>query len=208
MALPSRLHSDAPSVQPSADYQHAVHLYSHHDYRGALAALDRLMAAPERTGADRAFIQRQREICLAALQGGRSDQRPQTNDQRRRPRTPEQADCGPRALLIVCRRLGVVATVEELRRLAGTTGSGTTLEGLARAAQAKGLRAEGIHVDRDALANLNTPAIAWVDGDHFLAVLSVDGDQATLHDPNQPDDEQIPLDDLLRRSGGIFLTLH
>src|SRR5579862_3212099 len=65
-----RPHTDALSVQQSADYPHAVRLYARHDYRGALAALDRLEAAPERTGADRAFIQRQREICLAAQRGG------------------------------------------------------------------------------------------------------------------------------------------
>jgi hypothetical protein len=203
---------EALSVQQFAAYQEAVQLYARHDYRGALAALDRLEAVPGRTAADRAFLERQREICEAAQGGGvrvftHSGGQATTPSPQRVLRTAEQADCGPRALLIVCRKLGIAATLADLRQKASTTGGGTTLAGLAKAARAEGLKPEGIHVDRDALANLSSTALAWVDGDHYLAVLSVDGDQATIHDPNKRDEETIPTDDLLRRSGGILLTL-
>lgn len=71
-------------------------------------------------------------------------------------------------------------------------------------------------MDRDALARLSTPAIAWVNGNHFVAVLSVrrrliDGvPVATIHDPNnlnQNAKEDRPQSELLTRSGGILLTL-
>ncbi|MDW8367135.1 MAG: cysteine peptidase family C39 domain-containing protein, partial [Abditibacteriales bacterium] len=62
-----------------------------------------------------------------------------------------QSDCGPAALLALCQRLGVKATKEELARLAGTDATGTTMAGLAQAAQAKGLTTEGLWVDAVAL---------------------------------------------------------
>ena len=47
----------------------------------------------------------------------------------------------------------------------------------------------------------------WVDGDHFIAVLKVDRETATVHDPNKLEAEQIETDALLRRSGGILLKI-
>ncbi|MCS6862729.1 MAG: cysteine peptidase family C39 domain-containing protein [Abditibacteriales bacterium] len=81
-----------------------------------------------------------------------------------------QSDCGPAALLALCQRLGVKATKEELARLAGTDATGTTMAGLAQAAQAKGLTTEGLWVDAVALQRTRLPALAWASGYHWVAV--------------------------------------
>lgn len=117
------------------------------------------------------------------------------------------ADCGPRALLLACHELDAPTSVAVLTRAAGTTAAGTTLVGLQKAATSVGLKATGVQVDRDALAALSHPAIAWVDGSHYVAVLGVNGDTATIHDPNKERKENVPLSDLLGRSGGVLLTL-
>ena len=76
-----------------------------------------------------------------------------------------------------------------------------------------GLKAEGVQMDRDALARLDTPAVAWWEGNHFVAVLKVsqsawDGAQnAMIHDPNEKEAKSVPLDKLLAQSGGILLVL-
>jgi len=62
-------------------------------------------------------------------------------------------------------------------------------------------------VDRAALAELRHPAVAWVDGAHYVAVLGTDDEHATIHDPNQPHEETLPIDELLTRSGGMLLRL-
>ncbi|MCS6858815.1 MAG: cysteine peptidase family C39 domain-containing protein [Abditibacteriales bacterium] len=81
-----------------------------------------------------------------------------------------QSDCGPAALLALCQRLGVKATKEELARRAGIDATGTTMAGLAQAAQAKGLTTEGLWGDAVALQRTRLPALAWVSGNHWVAV--------------------------------------
>jgi hypothetical protein len=126
---------------------------------------------------------------------------------------PLLQDCGPRALQIICKRLGKDADLDRLRKECGTTEKvedlyrGASLDGLARAARSRGLKAEGIQVNREALNALKTPAIAWVSGNHYVAVLKVEDGRATIIDPNQGREEVIETEELLRRSGGILLTL-
>jgi len=97
--------------------------------------------------------------------------------------------------------------LSNLRQQAGTTGKGTTLTGLAHAAKYMGFKTEGVQVDRMALSSLRSQAIAWVDGDHYVAMLSVNRDHATIHDPNYANEEVISTGELLRRSGGVLLLL-
>jgi len=118
-----------------------------------------------------------------------------------------RADCGPRALAVVLEARGRQVEVSWLARAAGTNRFGTTLAGLERAAEAAGLRAEAVQMDLPALRTMEGMGIAWVDGDHYAAVMSIRGDEARIHDPNQPAEETISTARLLRRSGGIVLTL-
>ena len=117
------------------------------------------------------------------------------------------ADCGPRSLLIICDHLGISAHLDTLRRYAGTTSAGTSMLGLQKAAEAYGLHATGVQATGAAIEQISGPAIAWVDGDHYIAVLSIQGDKVRIHDPNQRYEELISTDDLLRRSGGYLLLV-
>jgi ATP-binding cassette subfamily B protein len=103
-------------------------------------------------------------------------------------------------------------SVERLRQLAGTTEQGTSLAGLAKAAKALGLQAEGVQVSRDALAQIEMPALAWVNGNHYIAALSVHGEgehgTAVIHDPNAASEQTIPQEQLLRQCSGYLLLVH
>ena len=129
------------------------------------------------------------------------------------PNTASEADCGPRALAIVCAQLGVKTDLAALRTAAGTTKDGTTMEGLAEAAKSLGLKIDGIQAGREALSHTQMPAIAWYRGNHFVAVLELEsgpGDEGTarIHDPNETTETTISQEILLRRSSGYFLLVH
>ena len=199
-------------VQQSEGYQAAVRQFTHHQYPAALASIDSLLKQPQyrQKTADRAFLLHQQAICRHAID-------PRIPASVPVPASPpalhlasqlaSQADCGPRVLLMLCPQLGVRTTLDTLRRQAGTTAAGTTMKGLARAAKSVGLKAQGINMDKQALKQLSDPAIAWYDGNHYVALLSIDGEQATIHDPNKPNEEVLPINELLGRSGGFLLTL-
>ena len=212
----------AGQVAQSAEFRTATSKFSHHDISGALRNVNALLAQATLSDVDRTFLLHQRAICQTALSGKPASPgrlpvdlaHLSSSTDRKVVRAASAADCGPRALLLVCQRLGIPGSLPALRMAAGTTGAGTNLVGLIRAAESVHLQAEGVQMDGLALANLNTdktPALAWVDGDHYVAVLSVHGDTATIHDPNRGVEENISLatgpTGLLERSGGILLLL-
>ncbi len=207
--------SSPRAVQSTPQYRQAVRFFARRDYPHALAAVDRLLAEPQvaQDPVGSGFLRSQQAICRHALNPEAPyPVAPHPQDaQSPRPSplagSAARADCGPRALLLVCQALGTPATLDELRRQAGTTAAGTSLHGLAQAAQAHGLKAKGVQVDLPALEQVAPPAIAWVDGNHYVALLSVEGRQATVHDPNQPKEEVTSTRELLQRSGGVLLTL-
>jgi ABC-type bacteriocin/lantibiotic exporter with double-glycine peptidase domain len=127
-------------------------------------------------------------------------------------RTAPDADCGPRALLLLCQKLGVKTSLATLQQTAGTTAQGTTLAGLQQAAQKLGLQAEGVQVSRDALPDTALPAIAWMNRDHYVALLALSGSgesaTATIHDPNKAGEETLSQEQLLQRCGGYLLLVH
>jgi ABC-type bacteriocin/lantibiotic exporter with double-glycine peptidase domain len=122
-------------------------------------------------------------------------------------------DCGPRALLLVCQRLGVRTDLQALTKAAGTGPKGTSLAGLKRAAEALHLTTEGVQTSREALPDLPMPAIAWEPGNggHYVAVLSLSGrgesGTATIHDPNEPSEKTVSQEQLLQACGGYLMTL-
>ncbi len=204
---------DSVPVQQSAQYRAAVALYARHDYPAALAGVNSLLQQPQyqQRPADLDFLRQQQAICRHALAPHVAAvpvrfTSPVTVPAPA-PRPISQADCGPRALLLLCPQLGVRTSLDALRKQAGTTAAGTSLAGLAKAAQAVGLKARGVRLDKQALTQLSDPAVAWVDGNHYVALLSVEGQQVTIHDPNQQSEEVLPVTRLLQRSGGVLLTL-
>lgn len=202
-----RIPSQNPAIQHSPVYREAVAFFDGKQYLQAIAKLDRLADDPDLTPADREFLARQRQICRDAITGKPSAVPARAPALVPNPSPPPLGDCGPRALTIVAHQLGIKADAASLTRRAGTTTHGTNLDGLKRAARTIGLKADGVQMDRAALSQLDHPAIAWVDGNHYLAVLKVNGEEATIQDPNKPKEEVIATEELLRRSGGILLTL-
>ncbi len=91
--------------------------------------------------------------------------------------------CGPDALAIICKQLGEATTPEELARLASTDRTGTSLAGLAKAAKAKGLAAEGLQVNYEYLRKMPKPVLAWVGGNHYVVVTAASRDAVELNDP-------------------------
>ena len=213
----SPAHAAAPStastVQQDPVYKNAVVRFSRYDYSGALTGINALLGESQyaHNSADHSFLLHQRAICRHAI-----DPRVAADDRLLSPPpvhpvsvplTIAQADCGPRALLLLCPQFGVHASLDTLRQRAGTTTKGTTMAGLSTAAASLGLQAKGIQVDKRALAQVSLPAIAWYDSNHYVDLLSVSEEKAVIRDPNKPGEEEISTNELLGRSSGILLTL-
>ena len=81
---------------------------------------------------------------------------------------PGQQVCGPVALRKLLAARGVEAGVDELAQLAGTDASGTSMAGLIKAADAKGVKLAGVQVTRG--SEMDPPFIAYVHGNHFVFV--------------------------------------
>lgn len=213
----SPAHAVAPfaalTAQQDPVYKNAVVRFSRHDFPGALAGINALLDKPQytRDSADHFFLLHQRAICRHAIDPRiAADDRPATPPPAHPTPAPliiAQADCGPRALLLLCPQLGVHASLDTLRQKAGTTAKGTTMTGLSHAAASLGLQAKGVQVDKQALAQVSLPAIAWYDSNHYVDLLSVSQEKAVIRDPNKPEEEEISTNELLGRSSGILLTL-
>lgn len=74
----------------------------------------------------------------------------------------DQSDCGVACLLSVIQYYGGSHTLENLRRLSGTTISGTTLLGLCQAARQTGFDADGCEADMPSLIAHESPCILHV----------------------------------------------
>ena len=207
-------------VQSLPLYRQAESACQRKQYAQAATLLARLATDTTLSAQERTFCREQQAICLrdaglpvpASVSAVSSTLPAAPSTAPAHPLTPEQADCGPRALHLVCERLGVSASVPNLRKAAGTTGEGTTMAGLTAAAKGMGLKAEGVQVSREALPRVGMPALAWVDQDHYVAVLSMSGEgesgTAVIHDPNTASAVTIPQEQLLRLCGGYLLLVH
>ncbi len=96
--------------------------------------------------------------------------------------------CGPQSLLRICELLSVKSSLNELKKLSGfDPNRGTTLLGLKEAATYKGLAPKGVRASLALLKNKKVPlpAIAYVDGHHFLIFESVNKAGVHISDPAQ-----------------------
>jgi hypothetical protein len=93
------------SVTQSADYGKAKSLFVRADYQGANSILSRLLAEPERTAAERTFLQRQITICNDATAGKTIEKSGKVASpapvQNAGSVSANTVDCGPRALLLL-----------------------------------------------------------------------------------------------------------
>jgi len=200
--------SAAEHVQSMPVYLQAVVACRHKQFLKAAGLMQHLAASPLLFAQEKAYCKRQQFLCLQD-----AGVLPKSSPTLPTAVSPAQAaDCGPRALALVCQRLGVSTSAERLKQLAGTTAKGTSMEGLAKAANALGLKAEGVQVSREALSEVPMPALAWTNENHYIAVFNVqgDGDQATaaIEDPNLPHEQTIAKEQLLRLCSGYLLLVH
>jgi hypothetical protein len=95
--------------------------------------------------------------------------------------------CGPNALLFICGILDIQATSDELSKLANADEKGiTSLAGLKKAAEAKGLKAEGVDLTVQDLRKemeKGKLAIAYLSDGHFVAVAGFEEYKVIVLDP-------------------------
>jgi len=92
--------------------------------------------------------------------------------------------CGPAALATVLQNMGFNVTEQELKVLAGTDETGTSMYGLAQAAQSKGLNVAGMRLSID---ELRPDMIVHVIKDgtpHYRVVREVTENSVKLADPS------------------------
>lgn len=92
--------------------------------------------------------------------------------------------CGPAALATLCQYRGIPATEAEIARLAGTTARGTSMWGLLRAAEQKGLAAEACRLTLGELRHAPKPALLFLRPGHFVLVTETGTDGVTVLDPS------------------------
>ena len=160
-----------------------------------LPAARRIRDAAGQTVAERA--RRQAEVCQRQRTGNGEQRTPNSEHRTSKTQRPtlnaQRSTCGPEALASVLAARGVEASVEELLKLAGTDETGTTMAGLERAAQAKGLTATGYQVTFEGLRRLGLPVVAFVNkqvtgkggvaGNHYVVVTQVSGRYVWVVDP-------------------------
>lgn len=89
----------------------------------------------------------------------------------------DQSDCGVACLLSIIKYYGGTSSLENLRKLSGTTSTGTTLLGLYECAKQVGFDAEGCEADIDALISHSSPCILHIvtesSTQHYVVCFSV-----------------------------------
>ena len=207
-------------------YQQAQSACERRQFRVAADLLGRLAVTPDLNDLERTFCREQQNLCrrdaglpvtqqtakvTPSLPESHKEPTKAQNEDGGKAAPPVSVDCGPRALLLLCEKLGVRTDLATLKQKAGITEKGTSLQGLADAVQAVGLKSEGVQLSREELTRAKMPAIAWVNGNHYLCVWEIKGGvegTALIRDPNQIGEETIPLERLLRLSSGYLLLIH
>ncbi len=115
--------------------------------------------------------------------------------------------CGPKALLLICTRLGVAADLDELAELSHTDQAGATMAGLQEAAQHKGLQALGLKISASDLADCSTPAICYLWGNHFVLVEPHTGGLRVINPSADEPHQDISPDDFQALYSGFALLI-
>ena len=95
--------------------------------------------------------------------------------------------CGPKCLALVCKHYGIDADPKDLAHVARITRQGTSMLGLAGAAERQGLQAKGMLLDWPALQRAQKPSILWLSAGeaHFVVIEAIHADTAILVDPDR-----------------------
>ncbi len=196
------------TVALSPLYLEAETLCTQKRFGQAADSLLRLSRTSNLSSEDRAYCLQQRQLCLSHLTGSKL----QAVSISTSAQSAFSTDCGPLALLAVSQKYGIKTSLAELRAAGGTTSEkGTSMQGMTKAALKAGWKSEGVQVNREALPDVPLPAIAWTEGNHYVAVLEMRGrgetGTALIQDPAKPEPEKISQEVLLQRCGGYLLLL-
>jgi len=85
----------------------------------------------------------------------------------------KRQNCGPAALLMVFEHFKIESSIKEIEEISGMTEIGTSMLGLKKVAETKGLQAEGWHYTREDFLSAPKPALLFVRGDHFVVADSI-----------------------------------
>lgn len=97
---------------------------------------------------------------------------------------PDTMDCGPTCLRIIAKHYGRSISLEKLRSLSDTTRSGSSLQGIADAAEKIGFRSLGVKIDFDALSEqAPLPCIVFWRQSHFVVVYKIKKGTVHVSDP-------------------------
>lgn len=117
-----------------------------------------------------------------------------------------QTECGATCVAMVASYHGRHTDPKEIRDDLGIGRDGANLLALAQAARRMGLQARGLRAPVASLDELTLPAIAHVDGDHFVVLESVVGDDVRLVDP-AGGRERLSRERFAQRYDGVVLDL-
>lgn len=88
-------------------------------------------------------------------------------------RQPDQMDCGPTCLRMIAKYYGKNFSLQRLRYISGINREGVTLLGLSEAAEKVGFRTTGAQIDIEQLREIELPAIAHWNHNHFVVLYKI-----------------------------------
>lgn len=97
---------------------------------------------------------------------------------------PDTMDCGPTCLRMVAKNYGRTISLQKIRKLSETTRSGSSLQGIADAAEQIGFRTLGVKINFiKLLEEAPLPCIVFWNERHFVVVYKVKKNQVYIADP-------------------------
>jgi len=93
------------------------------------------------------------------------------------------SDCGAACLVMIGRYWGKKFSVSRLRDIANVDRNGSSLKGLAGAAESLGFTSRPVKASLDKLAIANLPAIVHWQGKHYIVVYQITKDRVVVCDP-------------------------
>ena len=97
---------------------------------------------------------------------------------------PDTMDCGPTCLRIIAKHYGRSISLEKLRSLSDTTRSGSSLQGIADAAEKIGFKTLGVKINFEALSEqAPLPCIVFWRQSHFVVVYKIKKGTVYVSDP-------------------------
>jgi ATP-binding cassette subfamily B protein len=101
----------------------------------------------------------------------------------------DEMDCGPTCLKMVLESYNQNGSINRLRQLCGVSRTGVTMKNLSIAAEYFGLRTEVVKISYNkrngipGIINLNLPAIAHYNQNHFVVVYKINRRHVWIADP-------------------------